>query len=398
MKPTKEQIDAALVAASIYVETCRHDMSRHTANAFATILSSIPALTAELEVCARQRDAWKDKNATTVEAHAAVLRELEAERAAHEQAKRDYDAALTEAAESLRMCQRKIDEVKAWQTATGHASPEAYRASKVEPGADVIELTALGLRARQSLLRNVGNASTEEQFEHAIRAVVVALAEMGVEVMPTDQACQYVAVRAFIDNDVDQQRAVDAASDAVRSFILSRLAPVLGARRVLELPSESVEPTKEAELAAHKLMRRFNLAGKVASGLPVAALEKVTIAAQREAITALCESYAEQVAALAWMAGRLAAAPAPPTDESPSMARGPQKITLDVSTGVLVVLPSDEQLAEEAARYANRAANQEPTGDDRRYALDALAGNWTGTLWYDAVRAYVAGARREGLR
>lgn len=63
----------------------------------------------------------------------------------------------------------------------------------------------------------------------------------------------------------------------------------------------------EAELYAHRTMRRFGLLGKVASGLPIAVLAKVTPTAAREAVAAYCESLAEEIVARAYKAGKAAA-------------------------------------------------------------------------------------------
>jgi hypothetical protein len=62
----------------------------------------------------------------------------------------------------------------------------------------------------------------------------------------------------------------------------------------------------EAELYAHRAMRRFNMTGKVASGLPAAALDKVTPQAAREAVLAYCESLAEELVAQAFRDGKAA--------------------------------------------------------------------------------------------
>jgi hypothetical protein len=62
----------------------------------------------------------------------------------------------------------------------------------------------------------------------------------------------------------------------------------------------------EAELYAHRAMRRFNLAGKVTSGLPVAALEKVTPKAAREAVIAFAEVLVEDLVAQAYKDGNAA--------------------------------------------------------------------------------------------
>lgn len=70
-----------------------------------------------------------------------------------------------------------------------------------------------------------------------------------------------------------------------------------------------IEPTTpaahdEAELYAHRAMRRFNLTGKVASGLPVATLAKVTPKAAREAVLAYCETLAEDAVTQAYRDGK----------------------------------------------------------------------------------------------
>jgi hypothetical protein len=59
--------------------------------------------------------------------------------------------------------------------------------------------------------------------------------------------------------------------------------------------------------------------------------------------------------------------------------------------------PSEDDLAEEAARFACAATGQAPEDWDPQHARDALSGAPAGP-WNNAVRAYIAGVRREGRR
>lgn len=60
----------------------------------------------------------------------------------------------------------------------------------------------------------------------------------------------------------------------------------------------------EADLYAHRAMRRFGMLGKVAAGLPLATLVKVTPVAAREAVAAYCEGIVEELVAQAFRDGR----------------------------------------------------------------------------------------------
>jgi hypothetical protein len=68
--------------------------------------------------------------------------------------------------------------------------------------------------------------------------------------------------------------------------------------------NKSTEAHDEAELYAHRAMRRFNLTGKVTSGLSETVLAKVPPKAAREAITAYCESLAEELVTQAYRDGK----------------------------------------------------------------------------------------------
>lgn len=63
----------------------------------------------------------------------------------------------------------------------------------------------------------------------------------------------------------------------------------------------------EAELYAHRTMRRFGLLEKLTTVLPDAALAKVSPKAAREAVAALCSSLAEELVTQAFRVGRAAA-------------------------------------------------------------------------------------------
>lgn len=265
--PTREQIDAAVARLASFRKA--FFASADIDDALATVIDAIPALTAELET---ERAAHADE--TQARSHSDAVREslcdvlemlggdgpvawmigtsaddvrkeirdlvghLEerarhAEQAAHMETKLAADREIS----SLR---RILDEQRdAWQTATGHASPEAYR-SRVEPGAGVIErLAGIFGAAAVELQHADGRATNGQQVAAGVRAVVAALAEMGE--MP---GAVLEAAGRGISETIRCQIGVPLSStsnDAARvawSHFRNHLAPVLGARRALELPSE----------------------------------------------------------------------------------------------------------------------------------------------------------------
>lgn len=450
MTPTREQIDAALsvVASEVEHQESLRGQDRELLGCLRILTSAIPALTADL-VAERMRTTSAEDRAKQAEidrgiaqgllsderkAHVGTRRELTfmtdvlaSEKSAHQATLKSLDELSLDVGQAL--CASTLSNgealkeprehaivstvvdlkkrIHAWQTATGNASPEAYSArvelgnrfddcaatgngcvseetkvgrqcrycglsmpkpgaatSRVEPGADVID--GLGrifwdaLNTEDIRQGHLGGVSWDVLKKYyaddsyacqiaGIRAVVAALAEMGAEAMPSEEDVAKEAdasARTKLHSvPIRISQYVPAYVDGYASCAF-RLAPVLGARRALDAATNRPAKDSTIELALSWLEPFATASPRV--GAAVAAI-------------GIIKSYRD---------------------------------LRDAAS------PTDEQLAEEAARFAC-AQCEEPfdASFDVAQARSVISGESKRNAgWHQQVRAYAAGARREGLR
>lgn len=254
-----------------------------------TQLRTLLALTAELE-------AERAAHGLTTHELSIAASAFENERKAHAETRArlemmtDERHRITDGYHKLKALHEDV--CQQWRDATSHASPEAYRASmvepsgfpsaatqaeqacfeafrslrkrpRVEPGADVVD-TLVNVFTRALVLspRNGDDAG-------AMRAVVVALAEMGASLMP---GINELSAAYHSKAPPGSSFSTDGGL-AIRDLLLSRLAPVLGARRALD--AAVVTPTDE-QLAEEALVRFEDMRVHGHGGLPLSPDERAS--------------------------------------------------------------------------------------------------------------------------
>lgn len=388
-KPTREQIESAVTYIQNRIESILKEPptigSVHDALAFNTIVSAIPAILADLEAeraahaetRLRLAQARKDSDAYQVMAQS-TAEYLAREKAAHAETRREAREATNAAANhyvSVRTLEGLYSE---WQRATGCPTPEEYTRAASAP---IVLTDWFAPNSAQASvpthIKRFGNVAAGSKDD--------ALNKAGALWM------QCADARERKDFDL----ARDAAAQAESYDMLARMYWYQG------VTAGRVAPTEPTDEQVERLVRVAWEARSAAMAASCVGSEPVPYDELDERERAEEQAYVRAVI-------RSLPAPTLPSEEEvartveqtfgiePRFAVLAARAVLDLMRKREVSAPpSDEQLAEEAAHAANEYLDLNPDADDKAYALEAMAGEHEGELWYDLVRFYVR-ARREG--